>query len=139
MTDLKYQKHVVTCTKAKNPAHAEIVRPAIFMRGGDNWGINFHMDWECISQPFQMEPAAMVHEFDQILCFIGGNVADLFDFQAVIELSLGKEAEKYIITAPTTVYIPKGMPHGPLDFKKIVKPIMFHNIVFSPSYIRKRD
>jgi hypothetical protein len=139
MAELKYQKHVVTCTKTKNPAHAEIVRPTIFMKGGENWGINFAMNWECISKPFRMEPAAMMHEFDQILCFIGGNVNDLFDFQAVIELYLGEEEEKYIITAPTTVYIPNGIPHGPLDFKKIVKPIMFHNIVFAPSYVRKRD
>jgi hypothetical protein len=138
MAKLKYQKHVVTCKK-DNPAHPEISYPAIFMRGGDDWGINFHMNWECICRPFRMEAAAMVHEFDQILCFVGRNVADLFDFQAVIELSLGEEAEKYIITAPTMVYIPKGMPHGPLDFKKIEQPVMFHNIVFSPRYIRKRD
>ena len=138
MSNLKYQKHLVTCKK-DDPAHPEILFPAIFMRGGENWGINFHMNWECITHPFRMETAAMVHEFDQILCFVGHNAADLFGFQAVIEFSIGKEAEKYIITAPTLVYIPSGMPHGPLDFKEIVKPVLFQNIVFSPSYIRKRD
>ena len=134
----KYQQHVVTCDKT-NGAHPEIVHPAIFLRGGDQFDINFHMNWECISQPFQMEPAAMVHEFDQILCFIGGNITDLFDFQALIELCIGEEEEKYVITSPTIVYIPKGLPHGPLDFKEISEPIMFHNIIFSPRYIRNRD
>jgi hypothetical protein len=138
MSNLKYQKHLVTCKK-DDPAHPEILFPAIFMRGGENWGINFHMNWECITHPFRMETAAMVHEFDQILCFVGHNAADLFGFQAVIEFSIGEEAEKYIITAPTLVYIPSGMPHGPLDFKEIVKPVLFQNIVFSPSYIRKHD
>ena len=136
MTTLKYQNHVVTCTPSQG-AHPEIVHPAVFMRGGDNWGIDFHMNWECISQPFRMEPAAMVHDFDQILCFIGGNIKDLFDFKATIELFLGEEEEKYSIIAPTMVYIPKGMPHGPLDFIEIVEPIMFHNIIFSPRYFRK--
>jgi hypothetical protein len=140
MAELKYEKNVVRNPRDKNPGHKEIVHPVAWLRGGQNWGINFHMNWECISQPFLMESAAMVHEFDQILCFMGGNITDLWDFGAEIELTLGegKDAEKYLINSPTTAYIPKGLPHGPLFFKKIDKPIMFNNIVFVPQYIRRR-
>ncbi len=132
----KYQQHVVTCKSSKG-AHQEIVHPAIFLRGGEQFNINFYMNWEAISKPFQMEPAAMVHEFDQILCFMGGNITDIFNFKAVIEIYLGEEEEKYVITAPTIVHIPKGMPHGPLDFKEVPEPILFQNIMFAPTYIRK--
>jgi len=138
MAVLKYEKNVVRQSRASNPVHPEITHPAVFLKGGAQWGINFHMNWECISQPFLMEPAAMVHEFDQILCFMGGNITDLWDFGAEVELTLGegKDAEMYLINSPTTVWVPRGLKHGPLFFKKIDKPIMFHNIVFVPQYVR---
>jgi len=72
---------------------------------------------------------------------MGGNATDLWDFGAEVELTLGegKEAEMYLINSPTNVYVPKGLPHGPLYFKKIDKPIMFNNIVFVPRYVRTRN
>ena len=141
MAGLKYEKNVVRNAIDKNAGHKEIVHPVAWLRGGQYWGIDFHMNWECISQPFLMEAAAMVHDFDQILCFMGGNATDLWDFGAEVELTLGegKEAEMYLINSPTNVYVPKGLPHGPLYFKKIDKPIMFNNIVFVPRYVRTRN
>jgi hypothetical protein len=72
---------------------------------------------------------------DQLLCFIGGDTSNFFDFGAEIEFYMGKE--RYFINTTTLVWVPAGVVHGPLEFKKIHKPIMFNNIVMSANYGRK--
>ena len=85
--------------------------------------------------PFVRHP-----EFDEFLCFLGGNLENMFDFDADIELSLGKERVIYKINKATIVYIPKGLYHCPLNFKRIndpKKPILFHDLFFAPEYGRR--
>jgi hypothetical protein len=50
---------------------------------------------------------------------------------------MGEEGEKNIINSATIVCIPKGLVHGPLNFKKIGRPILFCDIYLSPEYISK--
>ena len=54
--------------------------------------------------------------------------------EAEIEMSFGEEGEKYIINSPTTVYIPKGLVHCPLDFKRVDKPVLFIHATLAPRY-----
>jgi hypothetical protein len=56
------------------------------------------------------------------------------DFGAEVELVMGKEGEKHVITSTTFVYIPKGLLHCPLVFKKVDRPIMFGHVMFTSSY-----
>ena len=72
------------------------------------------------------------HDFDQIICFIGGNPMDIKDFDAEVELYLGEEKEKYIIDSSSFVYVPRGMMHCPLNIKRVTKPIMFIDVVLAP-------
>jgi hypothetical protein len=58
------------------------------------------MNWEWISQPFVMEAADIVHDFDQILCFMGGNVGDLCDFGAEVEPLLAEAIAPKSISSP---------------------------------------
>jgi hypothetical protein len=85
-----------------------------------------------ISQPHQ-------HEFPQYLSFYSANPNDARDFDAEIEFSLGEEGEKYIITKPTSVYIKSGLMHGPLDFKKINRPVLFIDVAVTAKYTRVGD
>jgi hypothetical protein len=59
---------------------------------------------------------------------------DFKDFGAEVELEMGEEAEKHIINTTTWVYIPAGLLHCPLIFKKVDKPIMFGHVMFAPTY-----
>jgi hypothetical protein len=47
-------------------------------------------------------------------------------YDAEVDLWIGKELEKHTISAATIVFIPKGVLHCPLNFRKINKPILFH-------------
>jgi hypothetical protein len=76
------------------------------------------------------------HEFPQYLHFFSANTDDAIDFDAEIEITLGEEREKHIITSPTAVYVPAGLDHGPLNFKKINKPVLFVDIAVTGTYSR---
>lgn len=84
---------------------------------------------------FQFE-APHEHDFDQFLCFLG-RPENARDFDAEVELSLGKEGEKYLIDKTTIVHIPPGLTHCPINFKRIGKPVLLVNITLSPKYVKK--
>ena len=47
--------------------------------------------------------------------------------------------EKFTFTEARMVYIPAGLYHSPLNFKKVndpSKPILFHDLYFAPEYRR---
>ena len=94
---------------------------------------NFGMRYTYVSEPFEIPESPHAHDFDQFLCFFATG-DDFKDFGAEVELYLGAEGEKHVITESTVVYVPKGLIHCPLRFTKINKPIMFINAVLSPRY-----
>ena len=93
------------------------------------------MGYHCVSKPMAFDrPHA--HDFAEMLCFIGGNPEDITDFGAEIEIWLGKEEEKQLINSSSVVYIPKGLVHRAVNFRKIDKPISFINIFLAPEYAK---
>jgi hypothetical protein len=140
MAENIYSKYVIREPHMR-PPHAEITAPIVaFNRGRVDFPeVKFSINWELIERPFVMEKAGHTHDWDQLLCFIGGDTKNLFDFGAEIEFFLGEEAERYFINTTTIVYIPQGLVHGPLEFKKITKPILFNNIVLSDIYGRAKQ
>ncbi len=42
--------------------------------------------------------------------------------------------EKHLITEPTVLYVPAGVLHGPLEFKKVDGPVVFMNVALAPEY-----
>ena len=79
-----------------------------------------------------------VHDFDEVIGFLGGNPEDVKDLGAEIEVTLGEEEEKHIVKTASIVRIPKGLRHGPFNFKRVDKPIVFMNVTLSPEYSRVR-
>jgi hypothetical protein len=138
MAKRKYEKYVMSgpWPKSVNP---EVIAPSIHFEGennGEGSNLTFTRSW--ITQPFTMIKQPHKHDdFEQIVFFMGGNPTDVKDFGAEIEYFLGEEGEKYVITTPTMVYVPKGLIHGPLTFKRIDKPIEFIDVVLAPKYVRK--
>jgi hypothetical protein len=103
---------------------------------GDEMGVDCILTHHVFYKPEHVLKEPHFHDdFVQILCFLGTNPKNVHDFGgAVIELCLGKEKEKHIITSPVIVPIPKGLPHGPLYFKRLPKPIIFLEIMLTRKY-----
>lgn len=131
MAAAKYDKYFI-----KEPI--EIGKFAPNMRYSSQFpNTEFTIRWHYITAPWLMEEEPHAHDFDQFTCFIGGNPTDIGDFGAEVELFLGPEGEKHIITNTTIVHIPRGLIHCPLNFKKVDRPIMFMNIPLTSNYGKK--
>jgi mannose-6-phosphate isomerase-like protein (cupin superfamily) len=91
------------------------------------------MGYHCVTKPILFSKTH-THNNAEILCFIGGNPRDITDFGAEVEMSLGPEHEKHLITQTSCVSIPANLPHCPLNIKKVTKPIVFLEISLTPSY-----
>jgi hypothetical protein len=102
-------------------------------RGGD---INFGMLWNYVTAPFRMPDDPHWHPFDEVWLFLGGDQSNTKDFDAEIEVYLGEEGEKHVITSPTVLEIPRGTVHCPLIFTKVNKPIVFVNLPLTPKYVK---
>ena len=89
-----------------------------------------------IYRPNKMIPEGHRHSVAEILYFIGGDPMNFKEFGAEVEFVMGEgeEAENHIITTTTWVYVPAGLLHCPLDFKRVDKPIMFGHIMFAPTF-----
>jgi hypothetical protein len=99
-------------------------------------GGELSIDFIYLSKPRLVLTQPHKHEFAQYLSFFSTNQADARDFDAEIELTLGDELEKHLITCPTSVYVPAGMMHGPLEFKRVGKPVLFLDIALTQQYSR---
>jgi hypothetical protein len=124
--------------------HPEVSAPRLGLHSDKDFGgRDFSMSWWAITEPFLMVTENHAHDFDQFLIFVGGDLTNMPDLGGEVELTLsfdGKNLEKFVITEACNVYVPAGMYHCPLNFKKVNdprKPILFHDLFFSPEYKRK--
>ena len=74
------------------------------------------------------------HDFDEILGFFGSNQANPRELNAEIELWL--EDEQYIIDKTALVFVPRGMNHLPLYFRRIGSSVLFFTVGNGTSYTR---
>ena len=66
------------------------------------------------------------HDWDEYVGFIGSNPENPRDLGGEVEITLGDE--KHILTKSCAVFIPKGLLHCPIVFRRIDRPI-FHFIM----------
>ena len=137
----KYLRSSVVTTPTPHP---EVTAPRLGLHADEEYGHrNFSMSWWAITEPFEMVHDCHAHDFDQFIIFAGGDLTRMPYLGGVVELGLsldGKEVETFVITTATTVFVPAGLYHCPLNFKKVddpTKPILFHDLFFSPEYKRK--
>jgi hypothetical protein len=136
-TTTKYGKYILTPSEKveAGPALAGVI--TVPMQGLNDWGgIKHRMYWSIVTAAVVMVDKPHSHKFDEIVGFYSCDPAHELDFTAEIELSLGREGEKQVIDSPSVVCIPKGLEHGPLNFKKISRPVLFWRIYISPEYER---
>jgi hypothetical protein len=62
-------------------------------------------------------------DWDEYLGFVGTNFKDPFDLGGEVELWLG--GEKYSITQTCMVFVPAGLEHCPVYFRRVDTPIYF--------------
>jgi uncharacterized RmlC-like cupin family protein len=71
--------------------------------------------------PFPAHPPH-VHDSAEFLIHIGTNPDDPYELGAEVELCMGKEMERHVITRPSIIFLPKGFIHGPWTIKRVDSP-----------------
>lgn len=134
MPKTKYGKHITdTPIAIEIPGSVPIVQSAMGKRNGVNVG------WFLVPvvKPMLMVDRPHKHDFDQFLCFLGSNPMNIGYLGAEIELYLGEEGEKHVITSPKIVHLTPGLIHCPLYYKRVDQPVFHLDIYFAPEYERK--
>ncbi|MGI6217814.1 MAG: hypothetical protein ACOYIK_09415 [Coriobacteriales bacterium] len=114
-----------------------VVHPQAYFRGASQIpGSEFNSSFQIFVKPFFLDKVQHRHPKDEFLVFLGASFPNVFDFDAKIELTIGKddEAETYIIDRPTIVRIPAYTYHCPLNFKEVNKPVLFLAMCFMPMF-----
>jgi hypothetical protein len=143
MSSSKFAKYIRSGLVTTPTPHPEVTSPRLGLKSGSGFGnTNFSMSWWAITEPFIMVTDCHKHDFDQFIIFAGGDIRNMKDLGGLVEFGLsenGKQIETQVITEATMIFIPAGLYHGPLNFKRIndpAKPILFHDLFFSPEYKR---
>ncbi len=132
MAELKYGNHV-----AKHSLEPDVFGKKIQIVGERDFKSNFSLILLRVDGPVLMEEVPHSHDFDMYLTLVGFNPNGLEDLGAEIEMSLGKEQEKYVINTPTSFYIPKGFTHCPLRFTRVDRPVLLVHSSLAPKYMKK--
>ncbi len=125
------------CSRLKErPLTDTILSPTISFRGdSDLPGAGINLGFRYYVKPFKMELQSHHHDVDEYLFFLGGQLPDLTaNFDAEIEIFLGPEYERHIITRPCILYIPRGFEHNPMDIKRVGKPLLFMPLLLAPYF-----
>ncbi len=78
-----------------------------------------------------------VHDFDQVMLWLGGDANEMGELGAEIELCLGEEGEKHMITTTTAAAVPRGLPHFPANIVRMDRRFIFLTISCTAEYKEK--
>lgn len=104
---------------------------------GCGWGLGLNL----VGPPGfdQIRDLPHTHDQDEYWIFVGTDPKNNKDLGGEVEFWMGEgdEAEKYIITEPSVVYVPAGVVHLPIVFKNIRRPFFSIPILVSNTYTGK--
>jgi len=127
--NVKHGKYIVEL-KPGYSLYKAITAPQVGAFGAkDLNNANFSLGYSFLTKPFLMVAESHKHDFDQVIFFLGGDPSNIVDFDGEMEFTLDGKLNS--ITYPACVYIPKGTMHGPLNIKRVTKPLQFIDITLS--------
>jgi hypothetical protein len=143
MADTKYGEYFKTY-EAK-PEDIERGRTGIARVDRDSFeGCNFYWVHWNLPRPGGKSPDMAIvghpphiHKSAEILMLIGTDPENPTDLGAEVELQMGPEREKHVMTKSTVVYIPPNMIHCPYIIKRTDRPWIFVEINQGPVHTEK--
>ena len=75
-----------------------------------------------------------VHDFIEVMIWMGADTSDLGYLGAEVELFMGEEMEKHMIATSTAVFIPKGFQHFPATITRMESRFLFMVISCAREY-----
>ncbi len=107
---------------------------------GETLGMDAYIEYGAYWAPGSMgtEPySPHLHDFDQVMVWLGGDTNDMGELGAEVELCLGEEGEKHMITTSTAVAVPRRLPHFPANIVRMDKRFIFLTVSCAKQYKEK--
>ncbi|MGD9143250.1 MAG: hypothetical protein PVG61_05340 [Dehalococcoidia bacterium] len=133
MVAKKYSKNVVELTFKDGPGLYRQMTEV----SGVPFGLDFHVRYGTYLAAGQMGIESYgqhKHDFDQVNFWLGTDTDVIGELGAEVELCLGEECEKHMITTSTAVSIPKGLPHYPATINKIDRRFIYVEVSCAGEY-----
>jgi hypothetical protein len=131
-TQKKHGEYITELSMLKS-LYKQVVADQVAVSGERDFkGADFSLGFSFLTEPFLMIDDSHTHDFDQVIFFLGGDPANIGEFGAEVEMYL--DGKQHIIDYTSCVHVPAGLSHGPLDIKKVEKPIMFIDVTLSPGH-----
>ena len=126
MADTKYDKYFISETKPferRGPGPTVVRLDDTMMKGS-------HFYWVLIIPNSPAPTMAVghpphIHKDAELLFHIGTNPDDPTDLGAEVEMFMGPEMERHIITKSCVIYIPPGFVHAPWRPLETTRPWIF--------------
>lgn len=134
MAASQYDQHVILEPYSQLERDGRVVFEG-FICTPDQLKANCQYLYSIVDKAHINEATPHVHDFPVVMSFFGGDCKNIRDFDAEIWFYLG--GERQVITTPATVSIPAGLPHCPLIFKRVGKPIAWVEIMLTDGYERR--
>lgn len=82
------------------------------------------------------ESGGHAHDFDELFLYIGLDPHDTLNLGGEVEFWLGegKDAEKFVTTKATAVWVPGGVVHNPQVFRRVDRPYLMVVIAMTDEY-----
>lgn len=102
-------------------------------------GSNIYIEWGWIWDMPAPNPHILDHShgFDEVVLHIGADPKNPEYLGAEIEFEVG--GEKLTIDKTSALYVPKGVKHGPLTWKRVEKPHLQMAIVIGAKGLKDAD
>ena len=78
-----------------------------------------------------------VHKYPELFMHLGTDPDNPWDLGAEIEMYMGPEMEKHVVTKSTIICLPANFPHGPWTVKKVTRPFMIVTVNQSTKHTEK--
>ena len=104
------------------------------MKGKDTRGYDWQVRLAPVSAKTYPADIPETVNADRVEMYLGGEPPTIEKVSGEMEVTLGKEKEKYSIGKPTLVYIPKGVPAAHKIIKKPEQTVFMLGFTLTPKY-----
>ena len=129
----KYEKMFYEFTP-ENPGCDWIHAPYAYFHGEQAFpGAQYCAGFQVAVKPALADKEPHFHPDDEHLIFMGAKWPDVFSsWDAEVWLTMGPTLDKMemiVINEPAVVHVPRGWWHGPLEFRRVGKPVLFQTAI----------
>ena len=137
MAKSTYGSYVLTKPKVKPLERKQTSQPTFgldeeLMDGIKKFNTNFN--FVAILAPHVLVDPPHKHDCDELLFFISTDPENTTDLGGEVEIAIGDEWEKHVITTSAIICLPKGVAHCPVYVKKVERPFYFGHLLMASSY-----